>query len=225
MSFTTMTGEVNNISQLSDTPSLIEGLSPDELKARFDLGGVRIKDYINNTLIPQLERYSAAANIGAQSVSGFDQFSTVQAALATIISHVLDLEDEIGGSASIDDGAVTTAKLANKAVTGSKLDTNAVTAEKIAAKSVSESYTADLGAAASWGGNGPYTQTVNVSGILATDNPIIDVVLSGTYSTDKNRCEEFAKIYRAVAGNGSVTFYADERPTRAFPVRLLCIRK
>jgi hypothetical protein len=223
MAFTTFTGEVNNISQLSDTPTLTEGLSPDELKARFDLGNVRIKDYINNTLLPQLERNSAASSLGAQSVNGFDQFSNVQAALSLIISHVLDLEGEIGGSASIDDGAVTTAKLADSAVTAKKLATNAVTTEKIAPESVSKTYTANLSNV--WGGSGPYTQTVNVSDILASDNPIIDVILSGTYSTDKNRCEEFAKIYRAVTANGSVTFYADEKPTSSFSVRMLCIRK
>lgn len=223
MSFTTMTGEVNNISQLSDTPSLIEGLSPDELKARFDLGGVRIKDYINNTLLPQLERNSAASNLGAQSVSGFDQFSNVQAALAVIINHILDLEDEIGGSASIEDGAVTTAKLADGAATEDKIAQGAVTAPKIANGAVSATYTATLNTA--WDGSGPYTQTISVSGILASDNPIIDVVTSGTFATDKDRCAEFSKIYRAVTANGSITFYADEKPVRAIPVRMLCIRK
>ena len=48
MSFTPFNGDVNVISQLSDTPSLIEGLSPDELKALFArldaLGFVRRND-------------------------------------------------------------------------------------------------------------------------------------------------------------------------------------
>lgn len=223
MAFTTFTGEVNNISQLSDTPTLTEGLSPDELKARFDLGNVRIKDYINNTLIPQLERTSAASSVGAQSVSGFDQFSNVQTALAVIINHILDLEGEIGGSTSIEDGAVTTQKIANSAVTNEKIGANAVTGEKIASEAVSKPFTATL--SKTWAGSGPYTQTVNVSGILASDSPIIDVDMTGTYSTDKSREEEFAKIYRAVTADGTVTFYAHEKTTISLPVRMLCVRK
>lgn len=224
MAFTTFAGEVNNISQLSDTPTLTEGLSPDELKARFDLGNVRIKDYINNTLIPQLERDSAASSLGAQSVNGFDPFSNVQAALSIIISHILDLEDEIGSSASIDDGAVTTQKLADGAVTAAKIAQNAVGSSKIEMGAVSTPYTTTLNST-SWDGSGPYTQTVSVSGMLASDNPIIDVVTSGTFSTDKYRCVEFSKIYRAVTANNSITFYADEKPTVALPIRMLCIRK
>lgn len=223
MAFTTFTGEVNNISQLSDTPTLTEGLSPDELKARFDLGNVRIKDYINNTLLPQLERNSAASNLGAQSVSGFDQFSNVQAALAVIISHILDLEDEVSKSSSIEDGSVTTSKLASGAVIADKVGASAITKEKIAAGAVSTAFNVTLGNV--WAGSGPYTQTVNVSGILASDNPIIDVVMSGTYSEDKDRRTEFSKIYRAVTANNSITFYADEKPVGAIPVRMLCIRK
>ncbi|MBR6351709.1 MAG: hypothetical protein IKR93_05245 [Firmicutes bacterium] len=223
MAFTTFTGEVNNISQLSDTPTLTEGLSPDELKARFDLGNVRIKDYINNTLLPQLENASAAASLGAVSVSGFEQFSTVQTALALIISHILNLEDEIGGSASIGDGSVTTVKLADSAVTEDKIGAGAVSKEKIANNAVSTLLTANVGM--TWAGSGPYTQTVTVSGVRASDTPIIDMVMTGTFSTDKERLAEFSKIYRAVTADGSITFYADERPTKAFSVRMLCVRK
>lgn len=76
-----------------------------------------------------------------------------------------------------------------------------------------------------WSGtNPPYTKTVSVSGILATDTPIIDVVMSGTYATDEARQEAWGYIYRAVTANGSITFYATEKPTVSLPIQIKVVR-
>jgi hypothetical protein len=42
------------ISKLPDEPNDEEGISAEELKTRFDLGGQRLKEYINETLIPDI---------------------------------------------------------------------------------------------------------------------------------------------------------------------------
>ena len=77
----------------------------------------------------------------------------------------------------------------------------------------------------SWSGSSaPYTKTVSVSGILSTDTPIIDVVMSGTYSTDEARIEAWGYIYRAVTADGSITFYATEKPTIDLPIRVKVVR-
>lgn len=76
-----------------------------------------------------------------------------------------------------------------------------------------------------WSGtSAPYTKTVSVSGILATDTPIIDVVMSGIYSTDEARTEAWGYIYRAVTANGSITFYATEKPTVSLPIQIKVVR-
>jgi hypothetical protein len=76
-----------------------------------------------------------------------------------------------------------------------------------------------------WSGtSAPYTKTVSVSGILSTDTPIIDVVMSGTYSTDEARTEAWGYIYRAVTANGSITFYATEKPTVSLPIQIRVVR-
>lgn len=46
--------DVENISQLSDLPNAEDGLTSAELKATFDKAGVDIKNYINGTLVPQI---------------------------------------------------------------------------------------------------------------------------------------------------------------------------
>ena len=77
----------------------------------------------------------------------------------------------------------------------------------------------------SWSGSSaPYSKTVTVSGILATDTPIIDIVMSGTYSTDEARIEAWGYIYRAVTGNGSITFYTTEKPTINLPIQIKVVR-
>ena len=73
----------------------------------------------------------------------------------------------------------------------------------------------------SWSGSAaPYTQTVTINGITSAHNPIIDVVMSGTYSTDQQRSEQWGYIYRAVTGTNQITFYASEKPTVSLPIRV-----
>jgi len=74
------------------------------------------------------------------------------------------------------------------------------------------------------GTSAPFSKTVTVSGILSTDTPIIDVVMSGTYSTDEARIEAWGYIYRAVTANGSITFYATEKPTASLPIQIKVVR-
>lgn len=55
MAYTLMSTDVENVSNLSDLPNESDGLTAAELKAVFDQAGVDIKDFINNTLIPELD--------------------------------------------------------------------------------------------------------------------------------------------------------------------------
>ena len=54
VNLTKITASVNNIQALDDNPNE-SGLTSNELKAKFDKAGADIKDYINNTLIDELE--------------------------------------------------------------------------------------------------------------------------------------------------------------------------
>ena len=74
------------------------------------------------------------------------------------------------------------------------------------------------------GSSAPYSKTITVSGILATDAPIIDIVMSGTYSTDEALIEAWGYIYRAVTADGSITFYATDKPTVDLPIQIRVVR-
>ena len=105
------------------------------------------------------------------------------------------------------------------------LESGAVTAGKIAAGAVSASFTGTLTAAGWTGSAAPYSQALTVTGLLATDKPIVDVVMSGTYATDGARDEAWGAIYRAVPTANTLTVYAKEKPTVALPIQILCVRK
>jgi hypothetical protein len=74
------------------------------------------------------------------------------------------------------------------------------------------------------GSSAPFTKAQAVSGILATDTPIIDVVMSGTFATDEARQEAWGYIYRAVTSANTITFYATEKPTVSLPIQIKVVR-
>ena len=76
-----------------------------------------------------------------------------------------------------------------------------------------------------WSGTeAPYTKEQTVTGILSTDNPIVDIVLSGTYATDSKIEADWAEIYRIVTSANSVTLYAHKKPTNSIPLQFKVVR-
>lgn len=55
MAYTHFDTDVENVSNLSDLPNESDGLTAAELKAVFDKAGVDIKNFLNGTLIPELD--------------------------------------------------------------------------------------------------------------------------------------------------------------------------
>lgn len=54
MEYTPLEKDMNIISALDDEPNDVGGLSAAQLKAKFDEGGLAVKDYLNNTLLEEL---------------------------------------------------------------------------------------------------------------------------------------------------------------------------
>lgn len=74
------------------------------------------------------------------------------------------------------------------------------------------------------GTEAPFAQIQAVPGILATDVPIVDVVLGGDWEVDEARLEAWGHIYRIVTNNDSITAYAREKPDVALPLQLKVVR-
>ncbi len=69
---------------------------------------------------------------------------------------------------------------------------------------VARSFAATL-PATGWQGDGPYTRTVAVAGILATDTPIVDIVLSDDPDTAKSELEAWGLIGKIETSAGAIT--------------------
>jgi hypothetical protein len=91
-------------------------------------------------------------------------------------------------------------------------------------KATKNLYTATLPYTSWTGSVAPFTKAVTVSGILATDTPLIDIVPSGTYATDVTMETNWANIYRMVTSANTITFYAHAVPTADIPLQILAVR-
>ena len=110
-------------------------------------------------------------------------------------------------------GSSTTDVMSQGSVT-TQLNTKATTAQ----------YTATL-LASLWSSSAPYTQTLNISGILSTDSPFVDVVLSSTTETAINQIDAFSCISKIETSDGSVTATCfSYKPSINVPIKLKVVR-
>ena len=70
MAFTKFEKDMGIIIKLDDEPNDAGGMTADELKRKFDEAGQALKEYINETLLPELSGENGAANIGAKPFEG-----------------------------------------------------------------------------------------------------------------------------------------------------------
>ena len=101
MSIAKLNADLAIIQKLSDLPNATDGLSAQELKARFDESGIAIQRWINEVLIPGL-RAENVAFAGNSSLNA----DTVQEAIETVQGQVRD-----ASSGTIVNGSVTKEKL------------------------------------------------------------------------------------------------------------------
>ena len=123
------------------------------------------------------------------------------------------------------DIAIAAPTLTNSAIAAS--DTLQVAAGKLQAqvnaKAAVTTYTATI--TATWTGSAaPYSQSVTVSGVLAADTPIVDIVQTGTAATDQTMRDNWAKVTRIVTAANSITVYASDKTTANVPIQLKCVR-
>ena len=75
----------------------------------------------------------------------------------------------------------------------------------------------------SWGENVPYSQVVAVAGVLETDNPVADIVLSD--GVEVAELEAWGLVGKIETGEGDITLVCyEDKPTVAFNVQLKAVR-
>ena len=144
-----------------------------------------------------------APDVGALAVSGGDMTGEVRMNGQPISG----LNDPTEATQAARKGYVDAAKEEGKAYTDSKRKT----------------WTATI--TATWSGSGPYTQSVTVSGILASDMPHITPVYSSDNATAIAQTEAWACVSKAVTAANSITFACfEDKPATAIPIQIEVIR-
>jgi len=160
-----------------------------------------------------------AEQVGAPSIEDMQAVVDAHATATTGVHGVgaSEVESKAGAQAKAD-----AAEAAAKAYTDAHAETRAALDE------LGHVYHATLTATLDtddWTGTeAPFAQSQEVSGILATDVPIVDVVLSGDWGVDEARLEAWGYIYRIVTSNDYITAYAREKPDVALPLQLKVVR-
>ena len=100
---------------------------------------------------------------------------------------------------------------------------NIVTTE-LNSKATTALYTGTL-TSSGWTSAAPYTQTLSISGILSTDVPVVDVVLSSTSSTAISQTEAWSCVSKIETAAGSITATClEEKPAIDIPIQLKVVR-
>ena len=94
----------------------------------------------------------------------------------------------------------------------------------VATKATVKHFTGTLLADGWTGTSAPFSQEIAVNGILETDKPKVDVVVSETYATAETEVEAWGYVYRIVTSQNGVTAYATEKPEVSLNIQMEVVR-
>jgi hypothetical protein len=219
MAIPKLEADVKIVSKIPNYPGSEGGLTPEEFKQKFDEAPQIIKDFINNVLIPKMDE-----TIDVQALLNGVLDSTLtqenKAAQAKATGDALNQKlPKSGGSMTggINMGGKAISNLANPSA-----DTDAANKGYVR-EQVSGTYkpfTATL-SAAGWSENAPYTQKVNVSGVLQSDRPHVGLVPSDDTDTALAQEESWGYVSRGVTADGSITFTCyEDKPQVDIPLQI-----
>lgn len=237
MAIPTLDQDLNIIQKLDDYPNDVDGMSADELKAKFDEAATEIAKYINETLIPAIK----AANIPFAKVSGIES-ETVQGAVEETYAAV---QGAVVGK--IPNASITMAKLASDVTAKLEGLASADTELAAAIQNLSDSVSASFASvdasldgkqpkqkalsftlnSSGWQKNeevGGYYQTVQVEG-LDPSTPVVVVDVDLPINTTSRDVILNAWIIgpgknKASQGYGNLTFYSDSIPEVNIPINV-----
>lgn len=94
----------------------------------------------------------------------------------------------------------------------------------ISRPSVAINYTVSV-PANGWSASAPYTQTVTVTGMLSTDTPLVDVVLSDTTATALAQLKAYGAISKIVTDTNAITLTClEDLPSTDLTILLKVVR-
>lgn len=228
--------DMDIIQKLGDTPGTDNNLSAGELKARFDKAGNLLKTYLNR-IVPMINNvFSGEGNVitGGTLIGDLDMNGNrllgVRAPAAETDAANKKYVDEAAAAAKnaclpTSGGTMTgNIDMGGNALKNVKAPTAAADgATKGYVDGKRKTFTATVGTG--WTGSGPYTQTVAVSGILASDMPHVTPVYDADNTTAQAQREAWGCVSRGVAAAGGIQFTCfGDKPETAIPIQIEVMR-
>lgn len=228
--------DMDIIQKLGDTPGTDNNLSAGELKARFDKAGNLLKTYLNR-IVPMINNvFSGEGNvitggtlIGDLDMNGNRLFG-VRAPAADADAANKKYVDEaaeavkkvtLSNSGGTMSGGIDLGGNALTNVKSPAADADAATKGYVDGKR--KTFTATVGTG--WTGSGPYTQTVTVAGVLATDMPHVVPLYDADNTTAQAQREAWGCVSRGDAAAGGIQFTCfGDKPETAIPIQIEVMR-
>lgn len=228
--------DMDIIQKLGDTPGTDNNLDWKQLQAKFDEAGNLLKTYLN-TIIPLLN--AAFSNEGSV-ITGGTLIGDLDINGNRLFGIGAPTADSDAANKSYVDTAEANAKNASLPKAGGTmagdLDMGGMALKNLKAPSAAadgatkgyvdgkrKTFTATVGTG--WTGSGPYTQTVAVSGILASDMPHVVPVYDADNTTAQAQREAWGCVSRGVAAAGGIQFTCfEDKPETAIPIQIEVMR-
>ena len=192
-----MTDDVEILSKLGDNPGSDDGLSTQELKSKFDLGSVLLKDNLNRVI--------AAVNSLLSSAGNFLQGGTMAGNLNMNQYRLYGIKSpEDAGDAANKGYVDASERKANEYTNSQKPLLLNVTIPSV------------------WSGTAPYTVTVAAHGVSASGGDVhIYPVYSANAAERTAQREAYNCISLVTPGENQITFTCDEdKPAVAIPIKV-----
>ena len=224
--------DMDIIQKLGDTPGTDNNLDWKQLQAKFDEAGNLIKIYLNS-IVPLLNAafrnegtvITGGTVIGDLDINGNRLFGittpTADSDAASKKYVDASVSDAKNASLPREGGAMTgNISMGGNTVKGLKAPADgADAATKDYVDGKRQTFAATLGP--TWTGSGPYTQTVAVSGILATDMPHVMPAYSSDNATAIAQKESWGCVSKAEAAAGGIKFTCfEDKPGVEIPVQI-----
>lgn len=228
--------DMDIIQKLGDTPGTDNNLDWKQLQAKFDEAGNLIKTYLNS-IVPLL---NAAFRNEGSVITGGTLIGDLDVHGNRLFGIDTPTADSDAASKKYVDSAVADAEKASLPRTGGTMtgsismggqgitnlkapesDADAVTKGYVDGKRLT--FTATLGT--TWTGDGPFSQSVVLAGMLASDIAHITPVYSATNATAIEQKEAWGCVSSAVTVDGGIKFVCFEsKPEAEIPIQIEVIR-
>lgn len=203
--FSSFSEDMDIIQKLGDNPNTDDNMSSTELKTEFDKGGNLLKAFVNGMVEHLNELVNMLNNSGGGTIF----------VGGTMVGPLNINKQKIYGvpEPSINSDA------ANKSYVDTAVSDAIGTVKKYS--DAKHTHATTTLSASGWSSTAPYTLSVLVSGVQATDSPHVSPVYDTDLDTALAQQEAWGMVSKAVAGSGSITFTCfEDKPSVDIPVQV-----